>query len=131
MTPIDDINIGDTIAVVGCKIRKIHDFTGIPQTVVGISLPFLAIDDGSELRTLDVRVWEVKKLGQHYVNVVRDDVQTPVKRRKQQKQQQQQDPMQCRNCGDQFCERLVGRVWRWWCRNCHTDGGPADKAPSY
>lgn len=127
MTPIDDINVGDTIAVVGCKMQhRLKDFTGIPHTVIAISLPFLALDDGGIVRTLDVRVWEVKKVGRHYVEVMNGGDGERQRRVKKEKP----DPMSCRNCGDRFCERLFGRTWRWWCRTCHTEGGPVNKAPN-
>lgn len=129
-TPIDDINPGDVVAVCDYKgLRRAGmdgDFSGTPQIVLAVSLPFLALNDGSETRALDTRTWAVQKLSTQFVQVMTQ----------RQVEVQQSDPYACPRCGDQYAEKLTapskrGKTsWRWWCRTCHFDGGPASAAPN-
>lgn len=129
MTPVDDLNVGDTVAVVGHKAqhRRCGDFSGRPWVVLAISLPFLALHDGEEIQSLDVRAWDVKKVTIQYAQAMRgtlETVEVPAVI----------DLYCCPQCGDRYCERMYTikkkNQWRWWCRTCHHDGGPAKLAPN-
>ena len=131
LTPVDDLNVGDTVAVVGHKAahKRCGDFSGHPWVVMAISLPFIALHDGNEVQSLDVRAWDVKKISKDYAHAMSGSLETvsipPAIA---------EDV--CPNCGDRYCERLVEvgkrkrRQWNWYCRTCHHDGGSAAKAPN-
>lgn len=139
MTPIDDLNVGDLVCVVEYKgpkhCRHCGDFSGHPHTIEAISLPFLALNDGGEMHSLDVRVWSVRRVTKEYARAMyHGEVQPRDKRQKP-------DPMTCTRCGDRYIERMSAMVgsdkpngkskleWRWWCRSCHHDAGPTNKQP--
>lgn len=126
-TPIDDIDVGDVIAV--SELKDMPDargeFSGAPHVVMAISLPFLALNDGERIVSLDVRRWGVQKLSTQFVEVMTNRTMlrssTPI------------DPYACKQCGDRYVEKMTNEKkprWRWWCRSCHHDGGPANKAPN-
>ena len=129
MTPVDDLNVGDTVAVINNKYhhRKCGDFSGRPWVVVAISLPFLALHDGAEVQSLDVRAWDVKKVSTQYAQAMTGTLETVVV-------PAVIDPYTCLQCGDRYCERMYTvkkkNQWRWWCRTCHHDGGISSRAPN-
>lgn len=134
MTPVDDLNVGDIVCVVEYKgpkhYRNCGDFSGHPHTVEAISLPFLALNDGSETHSLDVRIWAVKRVSKEYATSMLGGMRERPTRARRQKP----DPMTCPHCHDRYIERMeeIGTKleWRWWCRTCHHDGGPANKRPN-
>lgn len=123
MTPVDDLNVGDHVAVVGFKgrshCRQCGDYSGTPHQITAISLPFIALNDGNEVQSIDIRVWELKRLSIDYVAVFKGEATRQIV-----------DPYACPRCGDRYCEKLVKRKWRWFCRTCHYDGGIANKEPN-
>ena len=140
MTPIDDLNVGDIVCVVDYKgpkhCRHCGDFSGHPHTIEAISLPFLALDDGNENHSLDVRIWAVKRVSQEYAAAMFGGNR---QERRPRAKPQKIDPMTCPRCHDRYIERLAivqqanktkKNEWRWWCRTCHHDGGPANKRPN-
>jgi hypothetical protein len=94
MTPVDDLKEGQWITVVGNRHLDAQDddddsgapfnpfdftrpsrrqkpsYSGAPVKIVAISLPFIAVADGRGVDTLDMRVWQVKKVTKKYALTV-------------------------------------------------------------
>lgn len=82
MTAPDDLKIGQWIAVVSNRIKdaKAGDLpyapcTGMPIQIKSISFPFLCVANCfDEMDTVDIRVYRVQKLGDHYVKEVNEHI---------------------------------------------------------
>lgn len=84
MTPVDDLHVGQWIAVVGHVEQEEADdpwsqmfggrrkaiFDGKPLKILAISLPFICVTDGYNRAGLDMREVRVKKLSKSYVEAM-------------------------------------------------------------
>ena len=138
-TPIDDLKVGQFVAVVGTRQAPPRDWTGvemeptyngIPWEVVSISLPFLCVSFGGKTVALDTRVLDFVKVSRHYFDGMRG-AKCPQARDKARKSRRRQkpDPGRCVRCGELFRQTMSKKtnfVWRKVCPNCGLDGGPVE-----
>lgn len=127
-TPVDDLQVGDYIAVVASNEKQPGSWrgpqptggmSGIPCKILGISLPFLAVQGPYNCRTytIDVRAWQVRRVTKKYAMLFF---------RQARKQQAQTEPEQrpagpichCCRCGSKLIERLEKSAWVKLCREC-------------
>lgn len=134
MTPIDDIRIGNHIALVDYRgpdrcnrggQPKPMRFDGDPLEVVAISLPFLAVVNGPHLLTIDTRMYDVQKLKPHYVRTVHRFVDSMPS--EEEIEARHPDPRRCVRCGERLRHRNDKQTkfeWRLICPNCGNDQTP-------
>lgn len=138
MTPIDDLHVGQWIAIVEDKVEpKIGIFgyahqrnvvSGQPLQIIAISLPFLAVTDGQMRFAIDVREMAVKKLHRKYVEVMKgrwideEHSREGVAEIHESRPNTSTEGM-CPYCGDRLIQRLgEDRAWYLFCRECGFQG---------
>lgn len=135
MTPIDDLNVGDVIAVV-CRKSMPDDeegFTGQPLRILAISLPFIACTDEEMCCSIDLRAWGVQRMTPEYYMAVRAFKQAREDCRDCQDEEKPEEwDDLCKRCGDRLVQRVIlkpeGSEWHYYCRQCEFDGGPVEAA---
>ena len=112
MTPVDDLNVGQWITVIGHEI--IDMYGGMPFEIRAIDLPFIAVRDASgKVGAIDARVTEMKVMSAAYVDAFRPGLDTDACRRTE------ATPLgNCDRCGQRLIQRLVDRKWVNFCRDC-------------
>lgn len=146
-TPIDDLHVGQWIAVVESAEHE-TDFnpfsmfaptprskvTGQPLKIVAISLPFLAVSDGHRRFPIDVREVQVKKLHKKYVECLkaRQAIEErpnsgPTFAVAETEKAAEKKPEGkfglCPVCGDRLIQRKSTGDWHLACRECGFEGG--------
>jgi len=111
MTPIDDLRVGQWIAVCSDRMTKGREryasFTGEPCEIVAISLPFIAVWIPRPGRgdTIDVRRYGVVRLDRKYVRVM---LQMPLEDSpKDEDHEEQEQESLCPICGHKLSQRMV------------------------
>lgn len=141
MTPIDDLHVGQWIAVVGEKKEepdcnpfslfrpsKRDMVTGQPLQIVALSLPFIAVTDGHRRFPLDVREVEVKKLHRKYVQSMKarqkdwEPEGFAVPEPEKAKEESTGKHGLCPMCGDRLIQRKSQGDWFLACRECGFEG---------
>lgn len=151
MTHVEDIEVGDYIAIVSDRTsaqnmegnflvgQMCQNFDGRPLRVIAVCLPFLCLD--SSQGSVDVRRFGVQKLTKEYVRAWKRSHDNKITfgaeaRRKSRKKKQAPDGKFCPRCGGPMVERLIlgkegivlgksNSVWRIICTSCGHDDGPA------
>ena len=149
MTPVDDLRVGQWIAVVDQKkdegeqgffwmtrSRTKKLVTGQPLKIVAMSLPFIAVTDGFRRFPVDVREATVRKLDAKYVRAMKANqkdweldasfaVAEPGKPKGESKGRHGLCPM----CGDRLIQRKSDGDWFLACRECGFEGTlPKDRS---
>lgn len=141
MTPPDDLKVGMMVAVVnrktdeepdfpwGLSRRKKDSFTGIPLEIKAISLPFICVTDGEDTHGLDMREWDVKKLGPRYVKMMTKiegeaapEFTHEKKERERRRKRRRRDPRDCPRCGDRLIQIMKIGNWTVVCKTCGYEG---------
>lgn len=149
-TAVDDLKVGmwitvieylgeDDISIFGRK--RTREFPGDPFRIMEISLPFLAVSDGREVRGLDVRFWAVQKVSEEYAAAMLGGPSTvdlpeshrfirpKPRKRKKRKVELSTDPRACPRCGERM--RLIQRqsdvTTHKRCPRCDYDAGPSQE----
>jgi hypothetical protein len=141
MTPVDDLQVGQWIAIVGakdaepefslfgmCRPKSRDVVTGQPLKIVAMSLPFVAVTDGYRRFPIDVREIQVKKLDPKYVKAMKAKqsewepdgfaVPEPEKPKSESTGRHGLCPM----CGDRLIQRKSDGDWFLACRQCGFQG---------
>lgn len=127
MTPIDDLNVGDFVAVVGCKRLPVNawgqpiegEYHGKPYRILEICLPFLCVAEGEHVTTIDVRQWEVQRVSKRYAKLM----ESVGPRSRRQRKKDKPDPRNCPRCGCRMRQEHLNDNWRLICPECKWDGG--------
>lgn len=128
ITQPDDIAVGDYLTIVGPKTiegKRPQDTSpveGLIYKVLGISLPFLAVESSGERGSLDVRRFSLTKLNSEYVtamNVPRQIITLP------------DIPLvsNCATCGDRLVRRYTEEGYHRYCRTCDEYGEDSAATP--
>ncbi len=134
MTPIDDLDPGDYIAVFGHVDGSLNDFAGDPLRITAICLPWIAVVNQWQQRmSIDVRSWKVKRISKEFVAAMTypkgstPERPIPKKRRKRNRST-------CQRCGEKLVQKLlegktkagiIVQSWRMYCEQCDSEQGPA------
>ena len=144
MTAIDDLKPGMWIAVTGKREedapdyqdfpffggqRKSHVFDGFPLRILAISLPFIAVDRGGSVQSIDVRKFTVTRMNRSYVNVAAE-FEPSIKLKRKRRKKEKPDPRACPRCVANIIQRRVispdpaKQAWFNVCSGCGFDQGP-------
>jgi len=143
MTPIDDLKVGDYVAVVNSKAPcrtdffgndRPHEYDGKPFRIQAISLPFLALEWGEHVLSLDVRAHEVQKVSWRYAKALTPNgSQEAVLTTPRKKKRRKRDKSLCPRCGERLIQRLttgvlMKNIWVLVCSNddCGFEAGPVN-----
>lgn len=136
MTPVDDLNVGDWIAVVDqlvdpepsqspwemitANCRPTYD--GSPWRIKAISLPFIAVTDGKRNCALDVRRWAVQRVSKKYADSMYGKPAVKKKRVRVVVEEHNPQADECPKCRQRLVQRLIFENgeghWREMCRSC-------------
>lgn len=121
--------------------RRRRSLPGNPLKVLAINLPFIcATPDGSSVVAIDTREWYFDKANSAYVRAMltrpqagrrkkgRSRLEEPHPLLKTPRQRKEKpDPRDCPYCGEKMVQQLRAGTskWRYYCKNCDTDRGPA------
>lgn len=129
-TPVDDLKVGQFVAVVGCRCDPPKDWTGtpveptyngIPWEIVSVSLPFLCVSFGGKTIALDTRVLDFQRVSRHYFDSMKGAKSPPTHKARKSRRRERPDPARCVRCGErlrQTMSRTTNFVWRVVCPNC-------------
>ena len=145
MTPVDDLKPGMWVAVVAKRQEeapgyddwpmfsqpKSQVFDGFPLRVLAISLPFMAVQRGNQIQSIDLRKFSVQKLTRSYVESASEFMpEIKGKMKSKRRRKQKPDPRACLRCGAKVIQRRVispdpaRQAWFNACSECGFDQGP-------
>lgn len=124
MTAVDDLEVGQWVAItqeydpqVGFFGGQINNVTGTPLKILAISLPFICVKDaGDKEWALDVRRFSLQKLSEEYVAAMQGKSPEEMK-----PAEQKVGPYgNCPICREPLKHRLLEgeREWKYVCDGC-------------
>ncbi|HZN34468.1 MAG TPA: hypothetical protein VFB80_11640 [Pirellulaceae bacterium] len=146
MSRLEHLRPGNFVVVVGCRnlaayaaynpYREEYEplqFPGVPLRIVELGLPFACVTDGQKTFAIDLRDFDVQKVGGKYAAAMAGYCTDP--RQAEQKRTAllgqaappaAADPKVCPRCGQRMVERRTAGIQGWFltCSTCGHNGGP-------
>lgn len=139
MVHIENLKIGDYVTPVEDHweqdsenpFRQKTVFDGRPYMVIAISFPFVAIENGGKVISIDVRRFGLTKLNKQYAQATLGATGGKVPTGRRKKIKTKRDPRDCIRCGERMVQRIPkdnnpGRLWHRVCPTCGFDHGPVE-----
>ncbi len=153
---VENLKVGEYIAILSCyeKREEATDdamamfgfsrrqqrtgFDGRPLEILAIHIPWIAVHDGINTFTIDLRVWGVRKVSTRYAQAIRGSIREPIRvsgeigvsrvgRRRRKKEKP--DKSLCPRCQSKMIQRQVitpdpnKKGWFVICPTCGFDNG--------
>jgi hypothetical protein len=147
MTAVDDLKPGMWVAVIAKREEespvysdfpffsqpKSHVFDGFPLRILAVSLPFVAVDRGGSVQSIDIRKFTVQELNRQYVNVAAEFMPA-IKVKRKRRRKEKPDDRQCQRCGARIIQRRMisadpaKQSWFYVCSGCGREQGEVPNA---